>query len=148
MIYSIKLTHESTVGKVLHNGSDCFYDPDVYFNCSRCKNNQSESGRTQRKTNQPRERNNKNEKEEKESSSDAEHVCDRKAGEYSFVPFGKGSRMCAGKNYGMLFLRIMLFQLVRTTDIKLSSKVSYSAVPMTKPHKSVTVKFEKLGQHT
>ena len=52
--------------------------------------------------------------------------------------------MCAGKNYGMLFLRVMLFELVRTTNFRLASKLKFSAVPMTKPHKSVMIEFEKI----
>ena len=151
VVYSIKLTHESTAGMILQDGSECFFDPDVYFNCSCCNNDQSYASEERFKTESGKDKNQRStERQEKllERPPDSNHVCGRRAGEYSFVPFGKGPRMCAGKNYGLLFLRLMLFELVRTFDFKLHSKVKYSAVPMTKPHKSVKVCFERLKKHS
>ena len=142
MIYSIKLTHEFTVGKALQNGGKCEYDPDAYFNCSKCKNDQSNVKNNENEN----QTNNKNTEKTEENLSKPSHICDKTAGDYSYIPFGKGQRMCAGKNYGMLFLRIMLFELVRTTNFKLNGKLKFSAVPMTKPHKSVVVEFEKMKQ--
>ncbi|CAK8688964.1 unnamed protein product [Clavelina lepadiformis] len=130
VMYSIRLTHEDTAGHVLQNGPKCEFDPDVYFNCKKCENT-----------------NNVNQQAEngKGSSSskirEASHVCSKSAGAFSFIPFGKGSRMCAGKNYGLLFLRVLVFELVRTADLKLKGGCNFIEVPMTKPDKSVKVEI-------
>ena len=60
---------------------------------------------------------------------------------YSYVPFGKGTRMCAGKNYGILFMKYFLFEIVRTFDFKLKTPLKFTDKPMTKPLNSVIVEL-------
>jgi len=144
VIYSIKLTHESTAGKILQDGGKCFFDPDIYFNCSKCQNNRLTTKESQLENSSSVKTESDGKIEYDECEQALPHVCNQTAGDHSYIPFGKGVRMCAGKNYGMLFLRVMLFELIRTTNFRLASKLKFSAVPMTKPHKSVMVEFEKL----
>ena len=76
--------------------------------------------------------------------------------------------MCAGKNYGLLFLRVLLFELARSTDITPATAAAEAAAatvddgavkkpatkptiidkPMTKPHRSVRVSIAALGKGT
>ena len=111
-MYSIRLTHEYESGKILQDGPECQFDPEEYFHCP------CQSG-------------------EKPKCTDRK--CQGNASPYAYVPFGKGARMCAGKSYGLLFLRILLFELVRTCDVSLSTPLKIVGAPMTKPHKSVKV---------
>uniref|UniRef100_H2YE36 Uncharacterized protein n=1 Tax=Ciona savignyi TaxID=51511 RepID=H2YE36_CIOSA len=64
---------------------------------------------------------------------------DKQNSPYSFLPFGKGARMCAGKNYGMLYLKVLIFELVRNADISLVGKCKIVEVPMTRTDKSVKI---------
>jgi len=112
VMYSIRLTHEHESGRVLQDGPECQFDPDQYFHCP-CRSGKRPKCRDRK--------------------------CAGNASPYAYVPFGRGARMCAGKNYGLLFLRILLFELVRTCDVRLSTPLRIVGAPMTKPHKSVRV---------
>uniref|UniRef100_H2YE35 Cytochrome P450 26A1 n=1 Tax=Ciona savignyi TaxID=51511 RepID=H2YE35_CIOSA len=72
------------------------------------------------------------------------HTCSKQNSPYSFLPFGKGARMCAGKNYGMLYLKVLIFELVRNADISLVGKCKIVEVPMTRTDKSVKIKLTPL----
>ncbi|XP_002123562.2 cytochrome P450 26A1 isoform X1 [Ciona intestinalis] len=120
IIYSIRLTHEEAAGKVLQDGSKCEFEPGKHFT-GTCKNT-----------------------EVNKSGEDKSHKCLKQQSPYAFLPFGKGPRMCAGKNYGMLFLKVLIFELVRTADISLEGKCKIIEVPMTRTDKSVKIKFTSI----
>lgn len=62
-------------------------------------------------------------------------------GSFSFIPFGKGARMCAGKNYALFVLRVLLLEVVRSTEFELTSAAKIIEIPMTKPARSVKIHF-------
>lgn len=48
-----------------------------------------------------------------------------------FLPFGSGSRSCAGKDFARLLLKVLIFELVRNCswDVSGKSKIKYFPVP-------------------
>lgn len=110
IVYSIRYTHEEAAGKILHTGTKTDFEPKEYDHRNCDKTSSSKQATTT-----------------KPSSSS------------NFIPFGKGARMCAGKNYGLLFLRIFLFELVRTVDVSLCTEASIETQPMMRASNSVKV---------
>nr|CAB3235442.1 cytochrome P450 26A1-like [Phallusia mammillata] len=110
VIYSIRFTHEEAAGKILHKEDKTRFEPEKDLHDP-----------------------------ENEITDNNIDGAKSKASSFSFVPFGKGARMCAGKNYGLLFLRLFLFQLVRSVDINLVTKANIATSPMMRAHKSVKI---------
>lgn len=120
--YSIRYTHERAAGKVLQDNGKCAFEPKIN---RKSQNNKSKQVETLSHGDGVQ-----------QSSMEVERT-----GKFSFIPFGKGARMCAGKNYGLIMLRILLFELVRTVDMQLCGESKLVEIPMTRPHDSVRIQF-------
>ena len=60
----------------------------------------------------------------------------------NFLPFGAGARACVGKEYGRLFFRVFLVELVRTFDWSLlNSEPTMYTIPVLQPKDGLPVCF-------
>ncbi|XP_039260316.2 cytochrome P450 26B1-like [Styela clava] len=128
VMFSIRETHEMASGREKPlQAAHLEYNPS-YFACGKC------------------------EKQKQQKSSpvihaddNIPHICHNKNGPFSFIPFGKGSRMCAGVNYALFVLRVLTIEVVRKSNFRPTTPIKLKCIPMTKPAHSVKVSFKPLS---
>lgn len=125
VMFSIRETHEIASGQEKPlQAVHLPYDP-TYFSCGKCKNSENLNLADRRTT-------------EVEQKS---HTCHNKNGPFSFIPFGKGTRMCAGVNYALFVLRVLAIEIARSSIFEATTPITLKLIPMTKPASVVKVSF-------
>lgn len=122
-MFSIRETHEmaSGQGKPLE-AIHLPYNPE-YFACGQC--HKSVTSKAEKPLN----------------GQNTQHKCHKSNGPFSFIPFGKGTRMCAGANYALFVLRILALELARSSVFAPTTPIKLRSIPMTKPASTVKVRF-------
>lgn len=123
VMFSIRETHEMASGqekplKAVHLP----YNPE-YFACTQCHKSTISKA------------------EETIMGHKMRHKCHKSNGPFSFIPFGKGTRMCAGANYALFVLRILAIEVARSSVFSPTTPIKLRSIPMTKPASTVKVCF-------
>ena len=64
------------------------------------------------------------------------------ATDYSYIPFGAGPRICVGRGYAKVYLRVFTICLLRMCDVQiLSDKVEMIENPFTQPKDNLPSRF-------